>query len=928
MFKRIITLVLALLLVMQTVAFADPWSYSFYEKLYDDGIDEANGKVYYVAGTNNVGYKVKFAMDMGLIDTYAPGNAVTKKELKNAMALVFGGDAFFNQYFGEDELADVLTVDEAVIVFMDAAGYGPYLKSQTAGDAFAYRAEAQRRGLFTSVKYAEASKTFTAEMFYKMFYDALHIDTIAAAYSNVGVEYYNTELTLMDTELDLVMFEGIVTGNSYTTLLGDPGVGEGSILIDNNIYSTRTLEGIDDFIGYSVHAYLDKDNYLCSIAVDERINDTKTLDDSVEIKKDEWSKTTFPYWDENDRVKKIEIDRYADVIYNHIALPGYQKEDLDIDNGYLKFIDNNNDKKYDVVFIEEWISFLPRYVDKTDNTIEDRNTNVYDFSNLIENQDYKGIFDHEGNAVADLSGLNVNSAVSVLVEYNTFNVTEALILKEETYEGVLSRNSSAKAFPIKIGDYEFKLGKAYYGEKSANFDHKLGTRIMVYVDQFGKIIKSVDVQGVEKFGWVMNIKKIDDLFDSGVKIHMFTENDKFETFPFAKKVTYNLGELLTPTQIVTGSARELYNHETGTTPNQLVMYTLNAKGEVCAIETADKTSNNFNGAVCNSDRLQLNYAGELILQGNAVMSFGSKYQFDKPSVKLFKIPKKNPERLDYYRIDTGDIWHEVPYTMEFYNVSETYRPEAIVCDVGNGYSNWVGGESTSKFILTKGSNYYPAEDEVVDYIEYALNDWYETKYIDPDVCENMWRDGVNTTNEVADPKKPAPNTTAYGARYGQIFSIEDIRRGDVIDFTVNYENRIMAFMVNLALDHTIPYEDQFFEDNRGDGGNASGTRGKPNIDEFNLRGKDVNMFGKVIARDERYIVVNCKDREDFETEEEYKAYNRTILAQSNHKVTIYDVDNDTVEHRTGLDIQVGDYIFIEMADATTRNYIIYRNSQN
>ncbi len=922
MFKRIITLVLALLLVMQTVAFADPWSYSFYEKLYDDGIDEANGKVYYVAGTNNVGYKVKFAMDMGLIKSYAPGNAVTKTELKDAMALVFGGDAFFGQYYDEDELADVLTVDEAIIVFMDAAGYGPYLKSQTAGDAFAYRAEAQRRGLLTSVKYAEASKTFTAEMFYKMFYDALHIDTIAASYSNVGVEYYNTERTLMDTELDLVMFEGIVTGNSYTTLLGDPGVGEGSILIDNNIYSTRTLEGIDDFIGYSVHAYLDKDNYLCSIAVDERINDTKTLDDSVEIKKDEWTKTFFPYWDENDRVKKIEIDRYADVIYNHIALPGYQKEDLDIDNGYLKFIDNNNDKKYDVVFIEEWISFLPRYVDKSDNIIEDRNTNVYDFSNLIDNQKYKGIFDHEGNAVADLSGLNVNTAVSVLVEYNTFNVTEALILKEETYEGVLSRNSEAKAFPIKIGDYEFKLGKAYFGEKTNQFElnHKLGTRILVYVDQFGKIIKSVDIQGVKKFGWVMNIKKIDDLFDSGVKIHMFTENDKFETFQLAKKVTYNINNIITPSQLVNNYDDTFYNTTTGVKP-QLIQYTLNGKGEVSAIETADTTSNNFNGAVHNSDRLQQNFSGELILQGNAVMSFGSKYQFDKPSAKIFKIPKKNLAMLDYYRIDTGDIWHDVNYTIDLYNVNEVYRPEAIVMDVGNGYSTWVGGESTGKFILTKGSNYYPAEDEVVDYIEYGLGDWYETKYIDPDVCVNMWRDGVNTNNEIADKEKNAPDTKSFGARYGQIYSMEDIRRGDVIDFTVNYENRIIAFMVSLALDHTKPYEDQVFEDNRGDGGNASGTRGKANIDEFNLRGADVNMFGKVIARDERYIVVNCHKDQD-------PKYNRTILAQSNHKTTIYDVDNDTVEHRNGLDIQVGDYIYIEMANATTRNYIVYHNSQN
>ena len=47
MFKRILTLALAFLLVMQAVAFAaEPLTFNFHEILYDDGVDEGNGKVY------------------------------------------------------------------------------------------------------------------------------------------------------------------------------------------------------------------------------------------------------------------------------------------------------------------------------------------------------------------------------------------------------------------------------------------------------------------------------------------------------------------------------------------------------------------------------------------------------------------------------------------------------------------------------------------------------------------------------------------------------------------------------------------------------------------------------------------------------------------------------------------------------------------
>lgn len=71
--------------------------------LYVNGSREAAGEIFYEPGKNTVNSKVKFFMDLGLIDHYYPDMALSRNALKKFMKIVYGYDGAFEKYFPETD---------------------------------------------------------------------------------------------------------------------------------------------------------------------------------------------------------------------------------------------------------------------------------------------------------------------------------------------------------------------------------------------------------------------------------------------------------------------------------------------------------------------------------------------------------------------------------------------------------------------------------------------------------------------------------------------------------------------------------------------------------------------------------------------------------------------------------------------------------
>ncbi len=898
MVKKLTAFGVAVMLLFQAFpVFAGPWDYIMEEYLYDHGVEEANGEIYYTPGTNEISRKIKFSMDMGLISKYVPETTVTRLEIKNALNLLFQNDEMYNKYYKAGEEDKILTVDEAIIIFMDSAGYGAYFKyNGSQGSAADYYREASKQGLLDGINYTEARKKLTAEQFYNMFYNLLDLKSFEMVFNGKEPSYRISDLTLLDTALKLTRISGVVRANSYTSVNGSAPAGDNTLRIENAEYRCKGVDNADDYLGYKVEAYINSDNELCSVAVDERYNVMKYFNDSTETALS-GDRTLFRYYDDNGSLKSVRLQKYANVIYNHIAYPGFTEDIYNIKNGYLQFIDYDKDGLYDVLFVYEYTSFMPNARYTEDYSVVDKLGTRYDVSEIAEDGEYRGMFCSDGER-AEFTDINMRTGISLLTAPDSNIVTELYILDEKTVEGKYSEFRKNSKTPYKIGDQRFAMAETYFKESHEKLPHNIGDRILIYLDPRGKIINSVAVDNRLKYGYVRRLG-IENSFSAEVSMKIFTEDGQMMSYGLADKVEYN-GTVICEEDIAGGSAPELY--KSGRLLRQLVRYMLNANGEIKKIDTARQ--NTDWGSYNDGDGFEVNYdyetQGSLVYLGGATKSFGAIYRLNQSRTAMFHIPLDDNER--YYRVSsTESISNNEEYRVKIYDADDCYTPAAIVMMHGSAASNnWLSSEwLTSCFVLQKGEYYDNVNDEVLDYITYRASWWEQTAYKNPDSCKVFDNYG----------------SWKNGGRADSVKTWDDIREGDMIEFNSDYTGRTVLFGVSLALDYERPLAEQTFEKAKVLNNSGKGW----GVGEKQFYAQDLVAFGKVIKKHSEGMVFNAHGAEGFP-----QSWNRTIVCGETTYVNCYNIDRNQSSLLRFSDIQEGDYVFVELHSGSLNAISVYR----
>ncbi len=248
---------------------------------------------------------------------------------------------------------------------------------------------------------------------------------------------------------------------------------------------------------------------------------------------------------------------------------------------------------------------------------------------------------------------------------------------------------------------------------------------------------------------------------------------------------------------------------------------------------------------------------------------------------------------DYFRMGVNEIYNDNTYTVNFFDVNENYTAGAI-CIYRIPTSTWVGGQSSQgRFIIDTGQHYNLTTCEVEDFIALSSYDWETSAIADDEICKVYRRGDVE-----------------FGGRYLKVNEFKDLRRGDIVEIVGNYDGRITAFMVNFAVDHEKPLEEQTFEIDR----NGEQLTAK------NWWGEDLITFAKVVSRDVEVLILNADKESNFTNRD----LNRIITPPTSQKATIYMVGEDRYEYGTLADIQVGDFVLVEMNEITLKNLVVYR----
>lgn len=900
--------------------------------LYAGGSREAAGEVFYKPGKNTVSSEVKFFMDLGLIDHYYPDMALQRNALKKLLNIVYGYDGVYEKYFPEtDSEKKTLTYDEALTAFMDLTGYAKFAELE-GGKIENYYSIASRYGLLDNVKTEAARKKLTAEEFVKMAHNALTVDMVNVMGNNFAVQKGKTA---MYEYLHLTEVGGVVRANSYTTLNGADGAGDGKIRIETTIYDVELKDDADEYLGYSVTAYKDKNDTIVSMSVNENRNTLKEFDNDSDIENSS-SKENFVYY-ENDRKKTLRIDRYANLVYNYVPCTDYTSDFYPIKNGTMKLIDNNGDGVYDVVLKKEYTSFVPYSRSSNDNTVSDKNGYVYDLTGMIEDEKYRGIRTLSGEEMS-FDYITTTIPISLLKKWNSNVVTELIILEKTTFEGQYKSYDSADD-TYTIGDKEFKLAEVYSSSNGGKFPFDLGANVMVYLDHMGRIVNGETTTLSYKYAWLVGMVK--EGIGENVRIKAFTQDAVMKTYDVKDKVELNgkridSYKLLSDTSVYLG----------GNVIEQLIKYKVNEDGVIVGIKTASKNNcglgkyksldsedlelnldywDKVNAA--SSDEEKANY--RLWYTGNGMNALGGKYHIDADKTIIFGIPstKARNENGDRAFSVRESFNNEERYTVNLYDVDEEYNVGAATYQVNSIKNDYIDFGWGASVVTSVTEELDKGEDEPLTYVYTSgLTGWESVRKQHPDfgdllTCSPLLQYGFK-------------NDSQKRVLYESVKKMSDLKKGTVCLFNTN-GGYVVQFTPLFIYDDTRPQEEQYFEfnalENWGDYKKMYDDDGNllPNhaydyayvygVTKQTFYGKDVIGYGKVIRKCYDGFVFNAHIGEADQEE-----WNRRIFALPTRVAMLFDTKKQKLEQITFADIQAGDNVFIQMNNGNAPGVVVYR----
>ena len=244
-----------------------------------------------------------------------------------------------------------VTCEEACTIILKTAN----LNAPVIGNSVSsYYAKALQMGIAESDM--KGDEKLTANNMTKMFFNLLDTDvpTLSGITEKNGNKSYSYDKdTFSYVYFNVYSDEGILTGYSNSTLSDSVSLGSGQIMIDKKKFKCD-IKDLYAYFGMYVKYYVNSSDEVIALIPQENKITTVWSDDVDRCENGRL------YYDDNGKEKHISIYSKADVIYNGIAYPEYQKSDLEFKNGdgFIKFIDNDSDGTYEIIVIEEYNSYV------------------------------------------------------------------------------------------------------------------------------------------------------------------------------------------------------------------------------------------------------------------------------------------------------------------------------------------------------------------------------------------------------------------------------------------------------------------------------------------------------------------------------------------------------------------------------------------
>lgn len=329
-----------------------------------------------------------------------------------------------------------------------------------------------------------------------------------------SLQYKNTGETLLNIFFGIYETEGIVKANGVAALADSKKVNENQIVIGNDVFY---IDSDSDCLGCNVTAFYkenDDEKEIFCMYKNNKNESVRLCGDDIYL----FESGKIMYENETEH-GSIKLDSEYDILKNNtLFTSSYVPSELFKKGDFITFIDNDKDKRAEVIVIESGISGVVQKVDAEELIIIDTLSNV----TCLEKCSRYDIFDKDGGRLG-ISDLKPGDVYTV---YGETPYYVKIIKSDESVSGIISLvNEDGVEIDGRFIKYNFDTYASNY--------FKPGTYVKLLLDHNGLIVdcslKNTDfTYGYIKKAW------IDEDDEKTVRTRIMKDDGNFEVFDAEK----------------------------------------------------------------------------------------------------------------------------------------------------------------------------------------------------------------------------------------------------------------------------------------------------------------------------------------------------------------------------------------------------------
>lgn len=508
-------------------------------------------------------------------------NMMTDEEIPKSSSYAYAKKIGIASGISEFKLNNALTKDYAFKIALRALGYDKVMKQGGETEELLMTLAADA-GLTKGVNLSELN----GENVIKLLYNLSEAGMMELNLSGNDYKFDGNEETILEHYRDIEVIEGTVTATGRTSLIKSEGLPENQIEINNKSYTIKE-DYSAELLGAYVEAYITDDGeevlYVAALEDKRDIAEIKA-DDITEV--DNHFEYILYTEEDNEKEKKVKLSPTVKVVFNGKLYTDYTAEDLKPSKGKLVLADNDNDGKYDMIFVYSYKTMIAGTVSALDNKI----TNKFNYEGAldtlkIEETDELEIYSAEGNLMrlGDIKSGNVLNIAQSLG--NDDRIITIFVSSEQISGEASSIDNNEKELTMDGKKYD--ISYVYYealekGDTNLT-EIKIGNPTILYIDNDGEIVYAQnDRLGGYQYLFAMKVKELDV---EGYAIRAMNLNGDWSNYELADRVKVNNKEKKMGDE-------EAYNFlVTEITSPQLIMVKINnTTGKVTAVKLPEETN--------------------------------------------------------------------------------------------------------------------------------------------------------------------------------------------------------------------------------------------------------------------------------------------------------------------------------------------------